>query len=129
MKVGVLGDIVFEISEKRIQTFQKNEHSRAAKIQTHSRPGKVGLVEWTGSDPEARELSFMVSKYLGGDPNAEIKKLKKYIKEGTKLNLTIFKKNYGTYLLQKYKVSEKEYDKKTVVTADISVSLIEYTKE
>ncbi|MGN0444253.1 MAG: phage tail protein [Acutalibacteraceae bacterium] len=128
MKVGVLGDIVFEVSDKAIKTFQKSEYSGAAKIQIHSRHGKVGLVEWTGRDPKTHELTFKVSKHLGATPEDDIKKIEKYVKEGTKLSLTIFKKKYGNYLIQKYNVSEKDYDKKSVSTADISVSLIEYTK-
>ncbi|MGN1117968.1 MAG: phage tail protein [Acutalibacteraceae bacterium] len=128
MKIGVLGDIVFEVSDKTLKTIQKNEYSGSAKTQTHSRPGKVGLVEWTGRDPESLELSFKVSKQLGANPEDDIKKIKKYVNEGAKLPLTILKKRYGTFIIQKYTVSEKDYDKESVVTADISVSLIEYTK-
>lgn len=132
MKVGALGDIVFEVSTSMIQTIQESSWKGSANIQSHQRHLNKALQEYVGCDSDTFTFSMLVTKHLGADPLKVISKLQSYERTGKILKLTLGTKSYGQYrwLLQKHSVNNKHFDKKgNLIGAEISVTLIEYVKE
>ena len=131
MKIGCLGDIVFNVSDSELKTIRDATWSGSASIATHQRHLVNVLTEFVGIDADSFEFKIRISKFLGSDPLADIKKILQYERYGTALQLTIGKTSYGKYrwLIKKHKVSFEHYDKAgNLVTADVMISLTEYTK-
>lgn len=132
MKIGSLGDIIFEVSDDVIRSINKLEYSGSSKISTHSLRLRKGMPEFTGTDPDQISITVRVAKILGADPEEMIEKVKEYTGNGTILRLQIGKKTVGSYrwLLSKYKVTYEDYDMKgNLVDANVNLTMIEYPKE
>ena len=127
MLVAKLGDIIFEISEKKIMTINNVKYSASASIQNHQIANKKSIKEYTGSEGQDMSFSFKTSKYLGSTPESDIYLLKRYVENGNILSLTFGNRNFGKWLLQKYDVSVINFDRNMkIIDAEISVSLKEY---
>ena len=132
MKIGCLGDIIFEVSEKVIKTIQSANWDGSATIHTHSRHLDNSLQEFVGIEPDSFSLTITVSKYLGADPLEVIAQIFNYERTGTAVPLVIGKKPYGKYrwLVKNHKSKMNRYDGEgNLVSADITISLTEYTEE
>lgn len=130
MKVGALGDIVFEVSDERIKTFTKYERSGSARLQTHNVLGQTGLVEYSGADPETVSLTFFLSRRLGVDPQFDLNRVMGYCRSGRLLYLHL-----GTFLIgdkwviKSYKITGERYDRHGDLTdATVTVALTEYRR-
>ena len=132
MKIGCLGDIIFEVSDKTIKTIDKFTWSGSVSIQTHSRHLDNSLQEFTGIDPDGITFSIELSSYLGVNPMDEIVKIFNYERAAQSVPLTIGNKVYGKYrwLINSHKITGKHYDGEGDVTwAAVDVTLTEYLKE
>lgn len=131
MKVGCLGDVVFEVSERSIETIQKLTMSGTATYATHQRHLKNALTEFVTIPPETINIDIRLSLSLGVDPWNEFKKLRKYMTDGKILSLVIGTKTYGRYrwTITSYKTEMETYtpDMK-LANANISLTLQEYLK-
>lgn len=130
MKVGCLGDIVFQVSDDVIKTFQKFEHSGSARLSTHNLQGRRGVVEYTGADPETVSLSFRLSKYLGVDPYFDLHRVENYCREGVALRLMIGTYQVGDrWLIKSFKYTGERFDGRgDLIDASVSVSLLGYDR-
>ena len=131
MQIGYLGEVVFEVSEKTVKTFKEFEWGGSARIQTHNRHLDNALQEFVGIDPDTFSFSFTLSKYLGVDPMTDIAKIFTYERTGMPVPLVIGKRPYGKYkwLVKSHKAKGKRFDGEgNLVSADVSVSLTEYTE-
>lgn len=131
MKIGCLGKIVFEVSDKEMKTIRDASWSSSASIATHQRHLGDALQEFVGSNPDSFEFKIRVSRFLGSDPEKDIETLLGYVREGIVVPLTIGKKSYGKYrwLVQKVGINLENYDRTgNLVGVDLSVTLTEYTK-
>ena len=70
--VGCLGDIVFTVSDRTIETINNVTWSGSARYATHQRHGTHALTEFTGLDPDKMTFDIVLSAYLGVDPIAEV---------------------------------------------------------
>jgi len=132
MKIGSLGDIVFEVSDETIQSVGSMELSGSANISTHALRLRKGQPEFTGTAPEQLTLAVRVTKLLGADPEAVIDKIKGYMNIGTALRLQFANKTFGSakWLIAKYRAVVRDYDAKGgVADAEITLTLTEYPKE
>lgn len=131
MKIGCLGDIIFEVSDSTIRTIQDATWSGSASIQTHSRHLDNALQEFVGIDPDGFTFNIRISKYLGADPLVDIPKLFDYERTGTALPLVIGKKAYGKdrWLIKSHKSTLETFDREgNLVSANVSITLTEYTE-
>lgn len=132
MKIGCLGDVVFEVSASVIQTIDSFVWSGSANIQTHQRHLDNSLQEFVGIDPDAITFTMTLAKYLGADPLAEIVRVFEYERNGIAVPLTIGNKAYGKYmwLVKSHKTKIEHYDGGgNCISAKLDVTLTEYTKE
>lgn len=130
MKVGCLGDLVFEVSDTVIKTIRDASRSGSATIQTHQRHLMKPLPEFTGADADSFDFKIRFSAYLGADPNAELERLWSHMTNGVVLPLTIGTKSYGDWLIKKLKTTMEYYDRRgNLTSADVTVTLTEYIKD
>lgn len=131
MKVGCLGDVVFEVSERSIETIQKLTMSGTATYATHQRHMRYALTEFVGLPPETITMDIKLSLRLGVDPWNEFKKLRKYMVDRKTLALVIGTKTFGRYrwTITSYKTEMELYTADIKLeNATISLTLQEYLK-
>lgn len=129
--VGCLGDIVFTVSDRTIETINNVTWSGSARYANHQRHGTHALTEFTGLDPDKMTFDIVLSAYLGVDPIAEVVKLWNYERGGIAVPLVIGNKGYGKYRwsVLDHKMKMKTYDGRgNVTSATVSVSLQEYLR-
>ena len=144
--VGCLGDIIFTVSDRTIETINNVTWSGSARYATHQRHGTHALTEFTGLDPDKMTFDIVLSAYLGVDPIAEVVKLWNYERGlirladdlglhpqrgGIAVPLVIGNKGYGKYRwsVLDHKMKMKTYDGRgNVTSATVSVSLQEYLR-
>ena len=132
MKIGCLGEVVFEVSDKQIQTLRDPTWKGSAKIQTHERHLDNAVQEFVGINPDEFSFNIKLSKHLGADPMAEIGKIFSYERSGTPVPLVIGSKAYGKdmWLVKDHTVNLEAFDKKgDVVSADVAINLTEYLED
>ena len=97
MKIGTLGEVIFEVSRETIMTLTKFSRTKSASFQTHSVHLKTGLVEFTGSSPETISFNIKASKYLGATPHDTYLKLREYMSNGTAVPFIVGNVIFGSY--------------------------------
>lgn len=131
MQVGVLGDIVFQVSSNVIKTIDNLQWSGSARYSEHNRHLTNTLTEFTGIDPDTMSFDMELSAYLGVDPMAELTKIWTYERSGKPLSFVVGERAYGKYkwTIKSHKIKMRTYDKRGNVTgASVSVDLLEYLK-
>ena len=131
MQVGVLGDIVFQVSSNVIKTIDNLQWSGSARYSEHNRHLTNTLTEFTGIDPDTMSFDMELSAYLGVDPMAELTKIWTYERSGKPLSLVVGERAYGKYkwTIKSHKIKMRTYDKRGNVTSvSVSINLLEYLK-
>lgn len=129
--VGCLGDIVFEVSSKTVETLDNVEWSGSAQYSTHQRHLYNALTEFVGLDPDKMTFDIILSAYLGVNPITEVVKLWNYERTGKAVPLVIGNKGYGKYRwsVVSHTMKMQTFDPDgDVATATVSVSLQEYLR-
>jgi len=82
-KIGTLGDLVFEVSNKAVRTFDEWTQKTGGRWQVHEPIKSNPRPEFIG--PGQGEISFTIklSNTLGINPRKEIEKIEKIVREGT----------------------------------------------
>lgn len=131
-QIGCLGDIVFIVSSKKVETIDNVQWSGSARYSKHLRHLTNALTEFTGIDADTLSFDLALSVYLGVDPMTDIAKLWQYERSGKIVPLVIGEKCYGKYrwTVDSHKIKMQTFDGLGNLTgAAISVSLLEYLKE
>ena len=132
MRVGCLGDIVFEVTSDKLFTPNNIKQSGKAKYSTHQIHGRKALVEFVSVDPDTLTFEVQISTYLGVNVDKEIEKIRTYMCSGKTLPLVICRKSYGEYrcVITGYSVHVKHTDTNGDTTvATVSISLQEYLRK
>lgn len=128
--IGVLGDIVFSVSNKQVRTFDGMSWNSAAQYATHNRHLKDVLLEFTGTDADEISFSMYFSVFLGVNPTAEIIKLLNAEREGRIMRLVIGRRAYGKHrwvITQTRKELERFDNRGNLLVARVGVSLLAYS--
>lgn len=131
MQIGTLGEILFSISDRAIETIQNFVWSGSARYSTHQRHLANALTEFTGLDPDSITFDIYVSAYLGVNPMTEVVKIWNYERGGTAVPLTIGTHAYGKYRwsILSHKMKAQDFDETGDMTsATISLTLQEYLR-
>lgn len=131
MNVGCLGDVVFNVSSNKVETFSDLKISSSASYSSHKRHCGNEYIEFTGNDADSITLNILLSEILGVNVNKELNTLKKYKKNGSLLKLIIGKKLIGNYrwVITKLTITPTYYSKKSeIINAKVAITLKEYNK-
>ena len=132
MEIGVLGDIVFQVSEDKIVTPSNIEWSGSARHAVHNRHLQNALTEFCGRDPDKITLDIYLSSWLNVDPMGAIWQLFRYEREGKPLALTIGEHGYGRYrwcIISHTSVTHSTDGEGNITSATITLNLQEYLRE
>lgn len=131
-QIGCLGNIVFEVSSRVVQTLDQMQWSGSVRYGEHQRHLTDSLTEFTGIDPDTISFEMTLSAYLGADPMGELVKIWNHERNGQALPLIIGDKAYGKYrwCIKAHKVKMQTFDARgNVAGATVSIDLLEYLKE
>ncbi|MDR1158364.1 MAG: phage tail protein [Oscillospiraceae bacterium] len=130
-QVGCLGDVVFQVSDKAVETISNVQWSGSARYGTHQRHLKDALTEFVGLDPDTISFDMVLSVFLGVDPMTELTKIWQYERTGKAVPMAIGDKGYGKYrwVIEKHKIKLQTFDRYgNLTSATASISLLEYLK-
>mgnify|MGYP002624828244 CR=1 FL=1 len=94
---GSENQVVFEVTDNVIRTFQGFTWTTKARYGTHARYQNDGLTERTGTDPDTISLPIQLRQTLGVDPLEEYTTLLKMARTGEVLRLLIGSHAYGLF--------------------------------
>ncbi|MBQ3059875.1 MAG: phage tail protein [Desulfovibrio sp.] len=101
MRVGSLGDVIFEVSSHRVSTLGGMNMSRDARYEDHEVQGAFPRSEFLAPGLGSCSLSMVLRRDLGCDPAAEAEQLEEKLIRGEVLRLIIVGKNLGKWTLRK----------------------------
>ena len=129
-KIGTLGDIVFKVSAKTIQTFDGLKIDSKTNYAKHTRHNKKPLLEFQYNDTDTASFSIYLSVFLGVDPRKMQKKIDDYRKKGKILTLVIGGKKYGSkWVITSHSKQFERFDNKgNLLVAKSNISLEEYAE-
>lgn len=128
MRVGSLGDVVFETGTERVFTPHAMSRSRAARYEDHQVQGDAPRSEFLAPELAGFDLSIRLRSSLGVDPLSMADQIAAYCTSGEVVRLIIAGCNLG-------KVTVRSVDetwrylapgRSGVQAVDLSVSLKEY---
>lgn len=132
MKVGALGDLIFETSANLIRTIGSMQSSGSARYATHDRHLGRGLVEFCGTEPDDITIAVTFARWLGTEPEDSLALIRQYEREGTALPFILGGKTVGDYrwVITGHKATVFAFDGRGgTAGADVTISLREYQKE
>ena len=132
MQVGVLGDIVFQVSWGKIVTPSNIQWDGSARHAVHQRHLQNALTEFTGRDPDKISFDIYLASIFGVDPMGAIWQLFNYERQGTPLALTIGEHGYGRYRwnIISHSTTVQDTDGEgNLIAATIRLNLQEYLRE
>lgn len=126
--LGTLGDIVFSVSDKKIQTFRDMSLESSVKYYTHDRHLQKPLLEFGGMESDKLSFSMYHSAFLGVDPKRQVETVDKYMKEGEILSLVIDGARYGSkWVITKHSKDYKVFGQNgELLVVESKVTLEEY---
>ena len=127
-QIGTLGDIVFNVSQNTVKTFNDLQIQSQVNYAKHARHNNKPLLEFQYQDTDTGSFSIYLSAYLGVNPLSEQKKIDEYMNSGKILPLIIGGKKYGTkWVIKSHSKGFKRFDNKgNLLIAESKISLEEY---
>lgn len=107
MRIGSLGDVIFEVASGRVFTPQAFSMSREARFEDHVVQGSFARSEFLAPGLATGSLAITLRKELGCEPFEEVERLENMSVQGTVLRLIIAGKNLGRWTIRKVDQSWK----------------------
>lgn len=127
-QVGCLGGVVFEVSDRKVQTIQNAQWSGSARYAVHQRHLNDAATELTGSDPDQFSFDMYLSYSLNVNVLSTVVELWNYMRTGKALRLVIGEKTYGKHRwnITSLNVKMQQYDMRgSLIGATVSLTLQE----
>ncbi len=80
--IGVLGDVVFEVSSRKVETLRDFKRQARARYATHDIVGGKSVIEFLGTEPDEITFAMQLSADLGVDVQEELVKLLEMLRNG-----------------------------------------------
>jgi len=130
--IGSLGDIVFEVTNDKVFTFQGLKRSAKMRYAVHEVIGKKPITEFIG--PELEELSFSIylSVSLGINPNQEMQKIRDKRDNGEAMSFLLGEKVIGEnkWVIESIGESYQAIDNQGIIfSLSADISLKEYVEQ
>lgn len=125
--IGVLGDIAFEASDKRLRTWQDARRTGQARWATHDVIGTKPKSEFIGPGLDTISFSVRLDIERGVIPRDELRKLREYRDTGKVLQFTIGGELVGDFKINGLDEGWKRFDRNGVLTTtEVGLQLEEY---
>lgn len=127
MRVGSLGDIVFEVSTPgRMVTPTDFKRDRKARFAEHQVVGALPRLEFLAPELATISLNIRLRADMGVNPMEEADRIGVLCKEGQALRLILSGYNFGFYVLESFSQQVKHASGSDIFSVDMSLSLKEY---
>ena len=124
--IGSLGDVVFEVSSEKVQTFRDFQIQRSAKFSEHAIHGRKGLLEFTGLSAASISLNIRLDAGLGVIPKDELDYLH-FVLNAVPLILDGEPQGDGLWVLESIDEKHEIIDNYgTSIAVEVSLKLKEY---
>ena len=129
-QVGCLGDIVFVVSSKAIETVNDFVWSGSAQYAGHKLHMGNELPEFTGTNADGITFNILLATYLGIDPQKEINKIWDYERAGKPQLLVMGDKGYGKYrwVIKNHKAALQFNGRGNALDMNVSLTLMAYVR-
>lgn len=125
--IGVLGDIVFNVSSSQVKTLSNIQKNRTARIAKHEILGNKPKLEFQGMDLIDMSFDIRLDASLGVNPVMEISRLDLLMSTGEVLDLIIGNTYHGAFLIKYMSEATKYTDRNGItIAAELSINLEEY---
>jgi phage protein U len=127
--LGTFGDIVFEVSDERVKTFDGYNRQGQARYASHEVLGRKPILEYLGAALDQVSFSMKLNAGLGVNPVEELAKLRKMLNGGQAARLVIGGKPQGEdkWVLESLSETYDYLDNKgNVIVATVNLTLKEY---
>lgn len=132
MVIGAYGDLVFEVSNFRVTTFNDFKRSSKAKFAEHNTIGQPPKLEFLHRELETISFEMTLHKSLGADPEEEVKKLREMCETGEANFLIIGNHAYGEneWIIESLSEAVNVWDGEgKIYSSKLDVNLKEYVRE
>jgi phage protein U len=128
-KIGSFGTVVFEVSPKRILTFDELKRKSGSRWEEHEVIGGKPIPEFIGQTLDEITLPILLRANAGVDPKAELDKLRVFKNNGQTSPLIIGGSSLSNsqWFIDDISEVHKVYDGKgRLITAEVELTLKEY---
>ena len=132
MRVGSLGDIVFEVSAPgdtaggRTVTPTEFTREHKARFEEHQVLGALPRLEFLAPDLATMALPITLRADMGVNPMAEADRIGKLCKEGKALRLILCGYNFGLYVLESFSQRVRHGAGGGIFGVEMTLNLKEY---
>ncbi len=100
--IALLQDIIFEVDNLFVNTFEDLKRTAKAKYTSHEIIGQKAKLEFTGFELDEVTFQMNLTRQLLGllDPMWQVKKVRKYMQDREILNFTMGTTVYGQYVIE-----------------------------
>ena len=129
--LGSLGDIVFEVSSRRVVTFDNLKRTTKARVASHDIIGEKPVIEFLGADGEEITFSMKFHIGMGVTPAEEVDKVRRMCERGAVNTLIIGNEIIGAHMWIITDVGESVDtvdNMGRVIVTQIDVTLKEYVE-
>lgn len=79
--LGSLGDVIFEVADNHVLTFNELSFSRSANYTEHKIIGKSGILEFTGLNTGSCSITMIFDVSFGINPKSQVDELENMMQE------------------------------------------------
>lgn len=128
MKIGSLGDIIFEVSANggRMVTPSEVEREYKARFAEHQVLGAEPRLEFLSPELATMGLPIRLRADMGVDPLAETDRLEALCREGKAHRLIIAGKSYGMFVIEGISQHQSRGSGKGILSVELTLKLKEY---
>lgn len=129
-QIGTLGKVIFQVSDKTVQTFKGLKISSSVSYSETKRHLKKPLLEFTNPDLDKASFDIYFSAYLGVNPRKQQAIIDYYMNNGEILLFIVGNIRYGTkWVIDSHSKDMEYFDKNgNLLAAKSSISLKEYAE-
>lgn len=125
--IGSFGNVVFSVSENKIQTFRDLKRDTSARYSDHEVIGAKAKREFLGPNLDSMSFTMELSSFRGVSPLSMEEILRKYCEKGEEQPLALGGKLFGEFCLESVSAAYEVIDGDGgIVRAKLDVSLKEY---
>lgn len=124
--IGSLGNVAFEVSNRRVRTFGNMQRSGSARYAEHVPIGAKPVVEFLGPGIDSLSLSINLNARMKVNPMEELQRLRRYRDTGEVISFFLGEDVIGDYVIEGISEGFREVDRMgRVVILDLDLTLKE----
>lgn len=130
--IGSFGEIVFEVSDKKIQTYDDFQRTNSPRWQEHAIIGQKPILEFEGPGVDTISFTVVLRAELGVNPEEQLVKLRKFARWGKKALFIRGNQPISTnyWVIDSLVEKHRNIDKLgNVLTIEVDLNLKEYVNQ